>query len=160
MLIGAGNVISGAVFVFGATWINKLNRTLLLAIYFIIHVTAFSMIFVNIPVYANQGETYDPPAHLDKPNKALALISAFLLGTADAGIMNVIYTTVPIIWGNKSLSAYGLCQMFQTIGAAVSFGIAALISLWIHMGIMIGIGVLAFTGYVFLRKRDTSREVS
>ena len=31
MLIGAGNVISGAVFVFGAKWINKLNRTVLLA---------------------------------------------------------------------------------------------------------------------------------
>ena len=31
MLIGAGNVISGAVFVFGATWINKLNRTVLLS---------------------------------------------------------------------------------------------------------------------------------
>ena len=31
MLIGAGNVVAGAVFVFGAGWINKLNRTVLLA---------------------------------------------------------------------------------------------------------------------------------
>ena len=30
MLIGVGNVISGAVFVLGAAWINKLNRTILL----------------------------------------------------------------------------------------------------------------------------------
>ena len=34
---------------------------------------------------------------------------------------------------------------------AISFGIAARISLWVHMGIMIGLGVLAFTGYIFLR---------
>ena len=34
---------------------------------------------------------------------------------------------------------------------AISFGIAAKISLWVHMGIMIGLGVLAFTGYIFLR---------
>ena len=37
-----------------------------------IHVTAFSMIFINIPAHANQGETYDPPMHLDKPNKGMA----------------------------------------------------------------------------------------
>ena len=37
-----------------------------------IHVIAFSMIFVNIPSHANQGETYDPPMHLDKPNKGVA----------------------------------------------------------------------------------------
>ena len=37
-------------------------------------------------------------------------MSAFLLGMGDAGVMNVIYTTVPIIFGNKSLSAYGLCK--------------------------------------------------
>ena len=36
-----------------------------------VHITAFAMIFVNIPVYANQGETYDPPMHLDKPNKGM-----------------------------------------------------------------------------------------
>ena len=95
MLIGAGNVISGAVFVFGAKWINKLNRTVLLAMlvtekqnisslspnyfifyfsfrYFMIHFSAFTMIFVNIPAYANQGETNDPPMHLDKPNKGMA----------------------------------------------------------------------------------------
>ena len=36
-----------------------------------VHITAFAMIFVNIPVYANQGETYDPSMHLDKPNKGM-----------------------------------------------------------------------------------------
>ena len=70
------------------------------------------MIFINIPPHANQGETYDKPMHFEKPNKDLALASAFLLGIADAGIMNVIYTTVPIIWSDKSLSAYGLCQEY------------------------------------------------
>ena len=41
--------------------------------------------------------------------------------------------------------------MSQTIGAAISFGIAASIPLWVHMGIMIGIGAIAFTAYLFLR---------
>ena len=41
--------------------------------------------------------------------------------------------------------------MVQMTAAAISFGIAAAISLWVHMGIMIGIGALAFVGYVFLR---------
>ena len=31
MLIGAGHVVAGSVFVFGATWINKLNRIVLLS---------------------------------------------------------------------------------------------------------------------------------
>ena len=41
--------------------------------------------------------------------------------------------------------------MVQMTAAAISFGIAAAISLWVHMGIMIGMGALAFVGYVFLR---------
>ena len=40
--------------------------------------------------------------------QALALVSAFVLAMGDAGVNNVIYTTVPIVWGDKSLPAYGL----------------------------------------------------
>ena len=29
----------------------------------------------------------------------------------DAGVNNVIYTTVPIVWGDKSLPAYGLFKV-------------------------------------------------
>ena len=36
-----------------------------------IQLVAFVMIFVNIPANANQGETYDQPAHLEKPNKGM-----------------------------------------------------------------------------------------
>ena len=43
--------------------------------------------------------------------QAMALISAFLLAMGDAGVNNVIYTTVPIVWGDKSLPAYGLFKV-------------------------------------------------
>ena len=43
--------------------------------------------------------------------QALALVSAFLLAMGDAGVNNVIYTTVPIVWGDKSLPAYGLFKV-------------------------------------------------
>jgi len=42
----------------------------------------------------------------------MALASAALLGMGDAGVSNVIYTTIPIVWGNKSLSAFGLFKDF------------------------------------------------
>ena len=35
----------------------------------LIQLGAFIMVFVNIPVEANQGETYDVPKYLDQPNK-------------------------------------------------------------------------------------------
>ena len=41
----------------------------------------------------------------------MALVSAFLLAMGDAGVNNVIYTTVPIVWGDKSLPAYGLFKV-------------------------------------------------
>ena len=104
----------------------------------------------------------------------MALISAFLLAMGDAGVNNVIYTTVPIVWGDKSLPAYGLfkvtlseihcltifAQVFQTTAAAISFGIAADITLWGYLGLMIGSGACAFVGYIFLRRRDSIRENS
>ena len=40
--------------------------------------------------------------------KALALVAAYLIGMGDAGVSNVIYTTVPIVWGDKSLPAFGV----------------------------------------------------
>ena len=43
--------------------------------------------------------------------QALALVAAFLLAMGDAGVNNVIYTTVPIVWGDKSLPAYGLFKV-------------------------------------------------
>jgi len=160
MLIGAGHVVAGSVFVFGATWINKLNRIVLLSICLLVQLGAFIMVFVNIPNSANQGETYDKPKYMDEPNKAMALVSAFLMAMGDAGVNNVIYTSVPIVWGDKSLPAYGLFKVFQTTAGAISFGIAADITLWTYLGIMIGSGACAFIGYIFLRRRDSLRENS
>ena len=52
----------------------------------------------------------------------MALVSAFLLAMGDAGVNNVIYTTVPIVWGDKSLPAYGLFKVkFTKINCLTKF---------------------------------------
>jgi len=65
---------------------------------------------LNIPKTANQDETLEAPAVLEIPSKNLALITAFLLGLGDAGVNNVIYTTITSIWKDDTVSAFGLMK--------------------------------------------------
>ena len=75
-----------------------------------IHFGAFVCIYLNIPKTANQDETSEAPAVLEMPNKNLALFTAFLLGLGDAGVNNVIYTTITFIWKDDTVSAFGLMK--------------------------------------------------
>ena len=61
---------------------------------------------------ANQDATEDAPAVLELPSKYLALVTAFLLGLGDAGVNNVIYTSITLIWKDDTVSAFGLMKEY------------------------------------------------
>jgi len=152
--IGLGQVVGGGIFVFGSNILNKLSRTILLNICLFIHFGAFVCIYLNIPKTANQDESYDPPAVLEAPNKNLALFTAFLLGLGDAGVNNVIYTTITFIWKDDTVSAFGLMKCLQSSASAISFAIASIMNLYENMLLLVAFSILTIITYIILRRRN------
>ena len=75
-----------------------------------IHGIAFAFTYMNIPRAANQSVQYDSPAFFGVSNQHLALLTAFMLGLGDAGVNNVIYTSISSIWSTDSASAFALMK--------------------------------------------------
>ena len=48
---------------------------------------------------------------LKKSNQVIALVTAFLLGFGDAGLNNVIYTTITKVWSTNSAPAFALMKV-------------------------------------------------
>jgi len=151
--IGLGQVVGGGIFVFGSNLINKLSRTILLNICLFIHFGAFVCIYLNIPKMANQDETNDPPAFFETPSKNLALFTAFLLGLGDAGVNNVIYTSITFIWKDDTVSAFGLMKCLQSSASAISFAIASIMNLYGNMLLLVAFSISTIITYIILRRR-------
>ena len=155
ILVGVGHIIAGLSFMLVSTWMSKANKTLLLLFFFTIQLFGVVLILINIPNDANQNETHAAPLVLSSPNKPVALVTAVLLGFSDAGINNVIYTSIPLIWKDNTLPAFSLFKLFQNSAGAISFAIAAEINLFQYLGLLIGIGSIALVCFLFLQIRQS-----
>ena len=153
ILVGVGHVIAGSCFLLSSSWMSKANKTSLLLFFFVIQLFGVILIMINIPKDANQRETHKVPLLLSSPNKAIALIAAILLAMSDAGINNIIYTTIPLIWKENTLPAFSLFKLFQNSAGAISFAIAAQINLFQYLGLLIGIGSIALICFLNLQIR-------
>jgi len=118
-------------------------------------VRLFSKVISIIFIDMKQRETHTVPLLLSSPNKAIALIAAILLAMSDAGINNIIYTTIPLIWKENTLPAFSLFKLFQNSAGAISFAIAAEINLFQYLGLLIGIGSIALVCFLILQIRQS-----
>lgn len=151
--IGVGQVLGGGIFVFGSTLMAKLNRLVLLIACLVIHGVAFAFVYMNIPRAANQSIQYQSPAFFTVPNQNLALLTAFMLGVGDAGVNNVIYTSISSIWSDDSASAFALMKCIQSAACAISFACASYLDLYLNLVVLLCFSVLTVLSYVMLRRR-------
>jgi len=70
----------------------------------------YALTLVNIPFVANIQRTDDAPEVFGATNKVVVLLTAFLCGFGDAGINNIIYTTISAIWYEDTAPAYALMK--------------------------------------------------
>lgn len=154
--IGVGQVIGGGIFVFGSSLMEKLNRLILLIACLVIHGIAFAFTYMNIPRAANQSVQYDSPAFFGVPNQHLALLTAFMLGLGDAGVNNVIYTSISSIWSTDSASAFALMKCIQSAACAISFACAERIDLYMNLMVLLFFSVATVLSYIILRRRTVS----
>jgi len=150
--IGLGQVFGGGIFVFGSKLVEKVSRIMLLNGALLLHLISFAIVIMNIPANANIEATDGVGVFVEVPNRTLALAVAVMLGLGDAAINNVIYSTVSTAWKDESASAFALMKCLQSSAAAISFGIAALISLWWHISILVVIGTLTCVTFISLRR--------
>ena len=64
----------------------------------------------NIPLNANISSTDDLPLVFPKTILSIVLVTAFMLGLGDAGVNNVIYTTISTVWHHDSAPAFALMK--------------------------------------------------
>ena len=107
---------------------------------------------MNIPADANIEPTDKVGVVFDVPNRPLALAAAVMLGLGDSVVNNVIYSTVSAAWKGETTEAFALMKCAQSSAAAISFGIAASISLWWHILILLVLGIATCATFIILRR--------
>merc|ERR1712130_307906 len=151
MFVGFGEVVGGGLFVFGSKIMDRIPRPILLSSCLVIHLLGFIGVIINVPLTANMGPTHDKPCIvkciLEKPDQVIAVGTGFLLGLGDAGVNNVIYTTISKIWCKNSAPAFALMKCLQSSACAISFAIAQNINILSSIGILLSFAVLTVGTY-------------
>jgi len=158
ILIGLGAVIGGAVFGILGSKTNRWGRDPVVLMGFVVHVTAFFLIFLNLPNNAPFEDTTDV-SFLNPPRAWIALICSFLLGFGDSCFNTQIYSLLGGVFASKSADAFSIFKFTQSIAAAISFFYSSVFGLRTQMSILIVFGVLGTACYCYVEHliRKTGR---
>lgn len=112
ILIGLGAVIGGAVFGILGSKTNRWGRDPVVIMGFVMHVTAFFLIFLNLPNAAPFADTTDI-SYLNPPRAWIALLCSFLLGFGDSCFNTQIYSLLGSVFASKSAEAFSIFKFTQ-----------------------------------------------
>jgi hypothetical protein len=138
LFVGIGEVLGGGIFVFGAKMMENISRTKILmgfaindeyqnSFFFfsccLLHIAAYGLSLCNYPFSANLDATDNPPTWeiFSETSREVAIAIAFLLGLGDAGVNNVIYTSITKGFPEDTTSAFALMKVSVLIINANSF---------------------------------------
>ncbi|RWS30849.1 UNC93-like protein MFSD11-like protein [Leptotrombidium deliense] len=134
MLIGAGEILGGAIFgILGSKTIKK-GRDPIILFGFVVHMLAFSIIYYNLPSDASLSETLS--LAFIKSSLPLALFCSFLLGFGDSCYNTQIYSILGSVYSQESAPAFAVFKFVQSIAAAVAFIYANLFGLHVQIYIL------------------------
>ncbi|KAK6187596.1 hypothetical protein SNE40_005589 [Patella caerulea] len=119
ILIGVGEILGGATFGLFGKRTNKYGRDPIVLMGYLVHMTAFYLIFINIPQNAPSVETNDFTYVMS--NKAVALLCSFFLGFGDSCFNTQLYSMLGFMFPEDSSPAFALFKFVQSIAAAIGF---------------------------------------
>ncbi|ODN05433.1 UNC93-like protein MFSD11 [Orchesella cincta] len=135
ILVGAGEVIGGALFgLLGARTVKN-GRDPIVLLGFLCHTVAFYMIFINLPDASPLGST-GGLSYIKPPSAVIAMICSFLLGFGDACYNTQIYSILGGLFPDDSAPVFALFKFTQSAAAAASFYYSSLLTLRIQLGIL------------------------
>jgi len=154
LFVGIGEVLGGGIFVFGAKIMENISRTKILMGCCILHIAAYGLSLCNYPFSANLDATDNLPTLgiFSETSREVAIAIAFLLGLGDAGVNNVIYTSITKGFPEDTTSAFALMKFIQSATCALCFFISNSINLFVAISILLSFLVLSLVTFIpFMR---------
>ncbi|XP_026488280.2 UNC93-like protein MFSD11 isoform X1 [Vanessa tameamea] len=141
VFIGMGEVLGGAIFGILGNKTTRWGRDPVVIMGYLIHMTSFFLIFINLPNAAPFGDTMD--TSYITPSPYLAMFCSFLLGFGDACYNTQIYSMLGGKYADNSTSAFALFKFTQSLAAASCFFYSSRAPLSVQLGVL---AVLASAG--------------
>jgi len=162
MLIGAGEIVGGALFGILGSRVSNGKRDTIVVMGFVVQVLALGSIFFNLPfesshtVSTKSGQWY-------RPQLWLALSASFLLGFGDACFITQIMSFLSSVWASDSAPIFALFKFAQSIASAVAFFYSNSIGLNVHVPLLAvgaAIGTLSFCLVEWRERRQDGQSSS
>ncbi|KAL8565105.1 hypothetical protein ACOMHN_005308 [Nucella lapillus] len=138
MLIGAGEILGGGAFGLFGKKTNRYGRDPIVLMGYILHMGAFYLAFVNMPMDSPISESSGPTYFAS--NEILALLCSFLLGLGDASINTQIYSLIGFMFSEDSSAAFAIFKFVQSIAAAGAFYYSNVLLLKWQLVILVAMG--------------------
>ncbi|XP_032520839.2 UNC93-like protein MFSD11 isoform X1 [Danaus plexippus] len=138
VFIGLGEVLGGALFGILGSKTTRWGRDPIVIMGYLIHMTSFFLIFINLPNLAPFGDTTD--TSYITPSPYLAMLCSFLLGFGDACYNTQIYSILGGKYADNSTSAFALFKFTQSLAAAACFFYSSRAPLSVQLGVLAVLG--------------------
>ncbi|VDM74469.1 unnamed protein product [Strongylus vulgaris] len=167
LAMGAGQISGGLCFgVFPKS--NSLNRSQIVILGMILHILAFFLSFLNLPMEAPLHKTssigYIEPRQLrvllafpiDTFSIFIAILTAYFLGLGDSCWNTQIYTLIGATYKNESSCAFALFKFFQSLAACASFYYSSVLLLhWQLLVLCLSSAIAAVCFFSVANKAET-----
>ncbi|XP_063618565.1 UNC93-like protein MFSD11 [Cydia splendana] len=145
VFIGLGEVLGGALFGILGSRTTRWGRDPIVFAGYLIHITSFFLIFINLPNVAPFGDTNE--TSYITPSPALAMLCSFLLGFGDACFNTQIYSILGGNYADNSTSAFALFKFTQSLAAAACFFYSSRALLSVQLGVLAVLGTLGTAAF-------------
>ncbi|CAH2268981.1 jg16006 [Pararge aegeria aegeria] len=122
---------------------------------YLIHMTSFFLIFINLPNAAPFGDTMD--VSYIGPSPYLAMFCSFLLGFGDACYNTQIYSILGGKYADNSTSAFALFKFTQSLAAAACFFYSSRAPLSVQLGVLAILGSAGTAAFCRVEWRARAR---
>ncbi|RCN53704.1 hypothetical protein ANCCAN_00198 [Ancylostoma caninum] len=152
LAMGAGQISGGLLFgVFPRS--NTLNRSQIVILGMILHILAFFLCFLNLPMEAPLHKTSS--IGYIEPSTFIAILTGYFLGLADSCWNTQIYTLIGAMYKNESSCAFALFKFFQSLAACASFYYSSVLLLhWQLLALCLGSAVAAVCFFSVANKAE------
>ncbi|KAK0397679.1 hypothetical protein QR680_002216 [Steinernema hermaphroditum] len=151
LFIGCGQIMGGLLFGICSHRFVQGKRFPVILLGFIVHLVAFVLIVLNIPMEAPVHPT-SGTAWIANPSILLAVFCGFLLGFADSCWNTQIYSLLGEIYWRNSSAAFAIFKFYQSLAACISFYYGSMFLLHIQLVLLAISGTIATWAFFSVEK--------